>query len=122
MSRASDKGTLIEVFDIKGKSIKNGDLIKVQHVNYAGTGKEYVDEEFTARVFYHGFRAAFMYVREGVKPGDEDDSTYHFNHRSSRFEILEEPKSVTSIESARSKTRVLKIKSKNRPPRPKIIK
>lgn len=88
MARASDIGVFIGVKDIHGGEIRNGDRIRVQHVSYEGTKSESIDEEFNARVFYHDFIAAFLYTREGVSPEDEDANTYHFNHRSSRYEIL----------------------------------
>ncbi len=90
MKRASDEGVLIGILDMHGNEIVNGDRIRVEHVNYKGhPEKERVDENFIARVFYHKFRAAFLYTKEGVSPKDIGSNTYHFNHRSSRFEILD---------------------------------
>jgi hypothetical protein len=91
MAKASDAGTLIGILDQNGKEIANGDRINVQHVNYMGTPKEEMVEEFTAEVFYHNSSAAFLYAKEGVFFEGEDNS-YYFNHRSSRFEILEDGK------------------------------
>ena len=86
MARADDKGILIGILDIHGNEIGNGDRIRVQHINYKDTPRERIDDEFIAKVFYHGFTAAFLYKRENVP---EPHHTYNFNHRSSRFEILE---------------------------------
>lgn len=84
--KANEKGTLIGILDINGKEIKNGDRIKVQHVNYIDTPKEKIKEEFTARVFYHEFSATYKYSQlENSKDGG-----YIFNHRSSKFEVLED--------------------------------
>jgi len=90
MTSAGDKGTLIGIFDIHKNEIANGNRIRVQHVKHPDTPQESVEDEFTAMVFYHEFRAAFLYTREEVAPEDEDHNTYHFNSTSSRYEILGE--------------------------------
>lgn len=89
MTRAADNGVLIGICDIHGNEIGSGNRIRVQHITYKDTPREHVDEEFIARVSYHISRAAFLYTQEDVPEEDQDDHTYHFNHRSSRFEILE---------------------------------
>ena len=43
------KGTYIGIEDINNKKILNGDKVHVQFVNYMGTAKEYVDEEFDGK-------------------------------------------------------------------------
>lgn len=89
MTNARDEGTLIGVMDINGNEIKNGDRIRVQHINYKDSSRERVDEEFIAKVFYHESGAVFLYAQENVPKVFQDDCIYHFNHRSSKFEILE---------------------------------
>lgn len=81
--KANERGTHIGILDINGKEIKNGDRIKVQHVNYPGTDKEEIKDEFTARVLYREFQAMYQYSPDG-----DSEEEYIFNHRSSRFEIL----------------------------------
>ena len=89
-NRANEKGTLIGILDIHGKEIKNGDIIKVKHINYKGTPKEEVAEEFIARVFYHEFQATYRYKPGGIQDAeDTEDASYIFNHRSSSFEIIQ---------------------------------
>ena len=90
MTNARDEGTLIGVMDINGKEIANGDRIHVLHVMYPDTPREAVEDAFNARVFYHSFMAAFLYMREGVAPEDEDHNTHHFNSTSSKYEILKD--------------------------------
>ena len=93
MERAIKQGTLIGILDINGKEIANGDELRVQHVNNMGTPKEWIDEEFSARVFYNRFNAMFMYRKEDLlKEEEESNDSYTFNHRSSRFEILRDGK------------------------------
>ena len=84
------EGTITGVRDIHGQDIKEGSRIKVEHVNYIGTDKEDVNERFEAKVIYDAFNAMYRYYRVDAKEGDEDyDYGFVFNHRSSRFEIIE---------------------------------
>ena len=81
-----EDGTEIGIADINGKPIRNGDRIRVKHINYKGTDKEVVDEEFTAKVEYHAFQAMFLYFPE--KSRKDGHEGYIFNHRSGTFEVL----------------------------------
>jgi len=83
--RADSIGIEIGIKDVHGREIRNGDKIRVQHVNYLGTEREKVDEEFAARVFYNSFQAMYQYLKENSGP---DDEAFVFNHRSSRFEVV----------------------------------
>lgn len=70
--------------DKNNKEIYEGDLLNVEHVNLKGTKKEYVDEEFTAQVLYHGYQGCFKYTD---LDGSHEESLI-FNHRSSIFEVV----------------------------------
>lgn len=75
----------IGINDVSGRAIKNGDRLRVRHINYKGTDKEFVDEEFIARVAYSEFQAMFQYYPEN----DDEHEGYVFNHRISEFEIID---------------------------------
>ena len=80
------RGVEIGIKDIHENEIKEGDRIRVEHVNYMGTGNECVEESFEADVMYNAFQAMFVYISVGQD--EYEERLYTFNHRSSRFEIV----------------------------------
>lgn len=86
------KGTYIGIKDINNKKILNGDKVHVQFVNYMGTGKEYVDEEFNGKIIYNSFTAMFMILCSDKIAEDAhhngEKQKYIINHRSMRIEKL----------------------------------
>ena len=90
MTNVIDIGTLTGIKDVDGKDIRNGDRIRVQHLAYSGTHREFIEEKFTARVFYDEDKSSFLYIKEGVEREEEDenDNVYRFDQRNSRFEIV----------------------------------
>ena len=77
----------IGIVDINDRNIKCGDGLRVEHVNYMGTDKEYVDEKFEAEVRHIPFQAMYRYFP--VDDSSHEHEGYIFNHRSSRFEIID---------------------------------
>ncbi len=62
-----------------------------------GTQKEYVDEEFIAKVIYVDFNAQYRHIRQDYDYYNVYDEPAHiFNHKSPIYEILEKDTPVKS--------------------------
>jgi hypothetical protein len=80
------KGIKIGINDVNGTPIKNGDLIFVEFVNYMGSEKEYVDDNFEGEIVYNPFNCMFMIDKVGSNSESWNDC-YVINHRSMRIKI-----------------------------------
>ena len=84
----------IGLLDINGISIKVGNQVFVEFVNYMNTDDEYVDDYFNGHIIYNKFNCMFMIERDDMIGNEShsecDKQTYIINHRSMRIKVINE--------------------------------
>lgn len=68
--------------DENGLNICEGDIVKVTHINYKGSDKEYIDGIYISEVFYSDYQCFFGYTLY------EESDLYVFNSRSMVIEVI----------------------------------